>query len=59
MWAYIKGKVGTQYSIDYTLQIVYKILTNSFGDLEGEHEAKLGIIEECAKIAKQFYDEVS
>jgi hypothetical protein len=55
----VKSKAGRQYSIDTTLQIVYKKLTKAFGALEDNQKAALGIIKKCTKTAKRFYNDIS
>jgi hypothetical protein len=51
-WAYVKGKVGQQYSIDITLQMVYNRLNKVFKELEDDHKAVLRMIDKCSKTAK-------
>ena len=50
----MKSKVGRHYSIDTTLQIVYKRLTKAIRELEKDHEAVPGMIKKCTKIANSF-----
>jgi hypothetical protein len=58
-WAFIKGNVGRQYSVNSTLELVHRLLKLEFKELEEKgHKRVLGWIEHCARTAQTFYDEI-
>jgi transposase len=57
-WAYVKGNVGRQYSIETTLTIVHDRLMQEFTRLSNDHGAVLGMIDKCSTLAKKFLDEI-
>jgi hypothetical protein len=54
-----KGKVGWQYSVDTTLQMVYDRLNKVFKELENDHKAVLEMIDNGSNKAKQIHKAIS
>jgi hypothetical protein len=58
-WAYVKGKVGRQYSNGTTLEMVHQRLLDAFRELEGDHSAVAGMIRTCTELAQKFHSEIA
>jgi hypothetical protein len=57
-WALIKGRVGRQYSIETSLQMVYERLMHEFNEVQNEHETVLGMITKSSALAKKLFDQI-
>ena len=57
LWAQVKGNVGRQYSSRTTISIVYERLMQEFRNLEEDGEPIGRMVEKCARIAQEFYDQ--
>ena len=58
VWALIKGNVGRQYTKETTLAQVYDRLMTEFKKLEeGGHATLAGMIEKCARLTADLYQE--
>ena len=57
LWARVKGNVGRQYSSRTTISIVYERLMQEFRNLEEDGEPIGRMVEKCARIAQEFYDQ--
>lgn len=52
VWALIKGNIDRQFSVNSTLEIVYRQLLKEFDNLlESGHDFIHGMIEKCMKLA--------
>ena len=58
VWARIKGNIGRQYTTGTTISVVYDRLMHEFGKLEQDGTPIGRMIEKCATIAQDFYNDM-
>ena len=58
IWAFVKGNVGRQYSINTSLQEVYEQLENEFAKLSTKRDLIASMIKHCKRNASKLWSQL-